>query len=247
MKIRYLILAIFLTIGSQANAALNLNTLPYLDVVETKDGNVLKGMILEQVPNQYYKIEVYGGSVFIIKNENVIKIRKEKNPYYKNSDEIRANRRYKKTMTSAGIKSGFRLLLSPGTINFATDEDDAPGIGGTIFFGYETFVGNLGFRGGLDSSLVIWHDLYTEPEVLTLLAQGQIAYYFGHFSPYLTFGLGLDVELSYSDTSFAVEFGLGARYLVTKLIAIGLGVSFHPEVDKSISSIGLGVDLMFYF
>ncbi len=50
----------------------------YRDVLYLKNGSIVKGMIVEQIPNVSYKIETSDGSVFIYKFEEVEKITKEK-------------------------------------------------------------------------------------------------------------------------------------------------------------------------
>lgn len=50
----------------------------YRDVLYLKNGSIVKGMIVEQIPNVSYKIETGDGSVFIYKFEEVEKITKEK-------------------------------------------------------------------------------------------------------------------------------------------------------------------------
>lgn len=47
------------------------------DVVYLKDGSIVRGIILEQVPGQTIKIQTSGGSQFVYKIENVSKITKE--------------------------------------------------------------------------------------------------------------------------------------------------------------------------
>lgn len=47
------------------------------DVVYLKDGSIVRGIILEQVPGQTIKIQTSGGSQFVYKIENVSKMTKE--------------------------------------------------------------------------------------------------------------------------------------------------------------------------
>jgi Flp pilus assembly protein TadB len=50
----------------------------YKDVIYLKDGSILKGTIIEQIPNVSLKIQTGDGSVFFHKMENIEKITKEK-------------------------------------------------------------------------------------------------------------------------------------------------------------------------
>ncbi|MDN5290103.1 MAG: hypothetical protein PWQ06_342, partial [Anaerophaga sp.] len=61
--------------------ALTVNALSqnnYRDVVHLKDGSIIKGIIIEQVPNEQIKIETSDGSVFVYKMNEIAKMSKEK-------------------------------------------------------------------------------------------------------------------------------------------------------------------------
>ena len=49
----------------------------YQDVVYLKDGSIIRGVIIEQIPNESLKIQTQGGSIFVFKMSEVIKIVKE--------------------------------------------------------------------------------------------------------------------------------------------------------------------------
>ncbi|GAA6134127.1 hypothetical protein NBRC116188_09160 [Oceaniserpentilla sp. 4NH20-0058] len=69
---RYTLYFLFLIISSQSYAAES------EDVIYKKDGSILRGSIIEQnFESGIYKIEIEGGSVFVIKQEDVTKITKE--------------------------------------------------------------------------------------------------------------------------------------------------------------------------
>jgi hypothetical protein len=49
-----------------------------IDVIHLKNGDILKGTIIENVPNDYVRIELQGGSVFTVKYVDILKFTKEK-------------------------------------------------------------------------------------------------------------------------------------------------------------------------
>src|SRR5467141_1155872 len=51
----------------------------YVDVIETNDGSVWKGVIVEQQPNVHYKIASSDGSLHVIKAADVVKMSKQRN------------------------------------------------------------------------------------------------------------------------------------------------------------------------
>jgi len=50
-----------------------------VDVVYLKDGSVIRGLVVEQIPDKSIKIEIYDGSVFVYNIDQVEKITKELN------------------------------------------------------------------------------------------------------------------------------------------------------------------------
>jgi hypothetical protein len=54
----------------------------YIDVVETSDGSIWKGVVIEQQPNVRYKIATADGSLHVIQAGDVVKVTKAKNPAY---------------------------------------------------------------------------------------------------------------------------------------------------------------------
>ena len=57
----------------------DVNAFEYVDVVETTDGSVWKGILIEQVPNQRYKIATADGSLHVLPAGEVVKVTKAKN------------------------------------------------------------------------------------------------------------------------------------------------------------------------
>ena len=51
-----------------------------IDVIHLKNGDVLKGEIIENIPNDHVKIELTGGSTLTVKYSNILKFTKEKIP-----------------------------------------------------------------------------------------------------------------------------------------------------------------------
>jgi hypothetical protein len=49
-----------------------------IDIIYLKNGDILKGTIIENVPNDHVRIELPGGSVFIVKYSDILKFTREK-------------------------------------------------------------------------------------------------------------------------------------------------------------------------
>lgn len=57
------------------------------EVIYMKDGSIYRGTIIETIPGQSYKIQIAGGSVFTLRQDNVMKITKEERRF---TDELPA-------------------------------------------------------------------------------------------------------------------------------------------------------------
>ncbi len=71
-NVKYWIIAVFFFFTASAFAQNNMEDVMYL-----KNGNVYRGMIIEQVPGVSYKIQIAGGSIFTVTVAEVEKITKE--------------------------------------------------------------------------------------------------------------------------------------------------------------------------
>jgi len=84
----------------------------YEDVVYLKNGSIVRGMILEQVPNVSLKIETYDGSLFVYKFDEIEKITKEP---IKKDKKGRITRVVPKEPEKYPL-SDFLLIANPGGI-----------------------------------------------------------------------------------------------------------------------------------
>lgn len=64
-------------VTTHSNSQNNSDSPQYVDVVYLKNESIIKGMIIEQVPNVSLKIQTRDGSVFVYKMEEVRKMTKE--------------------------------------------------------------------------------------------------------------------------------------------------------------------------
>lgn len=49
----------------------------YVDVLYLKNGSIIRGLVMEQIPNESIKIQTADGSLFVYKMDEVLKITKE--------------------------------------------------------------------------------------------------------------------------------------------------------------------------
>jgi hypothetical protein len=128
-----LMILIFIAIGSIAIAQQNMQ-----DVVYLKNGSIIRGIIIEQVPNQSLKVETSDKSIFIYQMEDVQKIVKENiEKKEKNNDlDIDERKGY------LGLSLGMSTSLITGSLN-SMFENPSPSYYISFNFGY-LFSKNIG-------------------------------------------------------------------------------------------------------
>jgi opacity protein-like surface antigen len=238
---------------------IDIRTVDYLDVVETSDGSVWKGVVIEQVPGQTYKLVTSDGSVHVIKAADVVKLTKQKNPWRVAATPSASA---EPTPASRG-ENGLEAHASPGAgslpapfavsgmrasanvaILFGTgDLKNAPtSFGPDIRVGYEQLYGNFGLEGG---GLLRWTDwrmgVETDDMMWTLETQayGRAALHVSRAAPYVGVALGTDtnyvyasqVDMSKTTVGFGMNLQFGLPIAVTPGIALELGGDYHPGTD----------------
>jgi hypothetical protein len=106
-----------------------------IDVVYLKNGDVRKGVIIENVPNDYIKIETADGSVFTIKYADIEKMTKEEKPV---TLAPAATQEVKKGLMARnadfGITAGLWLAGDIGFDEWGIDREKDPGFVVRIFY-----------------------------------------------------------------------------------------------------------------
>ena len=100
------------------------------EVVYLKNGSIIKGTIIEQVPNESLKIQTADGSIFVYKISEVEKITKEatkpttiNRPVVVNYDEEEEEEDDDNT-SGNGLSGGFRMIIETG-YQYAMTEDSS--------------------------------------------------------------------------------------------------------------------------
>jgi hypothetical protein len=237
----------------------DIRSFDYLDVVETADGSVWKGIVIEQVPGQTYKIATSDGSIHVIKAADVTRMTKQKNPWHvaaaapaadpaptargENGLEAHASPSGP-SLPAPYAQSGMRASAALAIVFGTGDFKDAPtSFAPDVRVGYEQLYGNFGLEGGL---LVRWTDWrmgrVTDDMAYTLETQayGRAALHVGRAAPYAGIALGTDINYIYSGqldmSNTAVGFGMNLQFglpiAVTPGVAVELGGDYHPGTDS---------------
>jgi hypothetical protein len=159
---------------------LDVRAFEYLDVVETTDGSIWKGVLVEQTPNVQYKIATSDGSLHVIKAADVAKMSKQKNKDYRVAAATGVTSTSTGTSTGTGtsatgngvsgkyegqsaalpppyatsglrVDAAFVTVIPAGDISH-TDTSFAP----SFRVGYEALFGNFGLGGGGLARFTYW-------------------------------------------------------------------------------------------
>ena len=112
MRTTLLALTITATLGAAAHRAhadandVDVSAFEYIDVIETSDGSVWKGVVVEQTPNVRYKIATADGSLHVIQAADVVKLTKQKNAGYHGAQDVRTTNITTSTLTATGGGGG---------------------------------------------------------------------------------------------------------------------------------------------
>lgn len=229
--ISILLISLSLSTFSQSN---------YRDIVHLKNGSVIKGIIIEQVPNKQIKIETADGSVFVYNMNEIEKMSKEKvmeQPYRgKNSDE---------NFTTATSK-GSVVLSGSSNLSFSSvspDEGDSE----------NQFVIKTSFGNFVTDNFAVGATLnYEDYESASSFLLGPtLRYYFGtsNIKPFIQ-GEYLFGNIKYDDyydddekfdvNAFAI--GGGAAFFLNQHISIDLSISYNTMSIEDDDSNGIAID-----
>ena len=151
----------------------------YQDVVYLKNGSIIRGIIIEQVPNKSIKIETADRSVFVYQMGEIEKITKEL--VYENT---------KSYYGDSFLKSGFQGIVELGYA-FGVGDYGMDLIKLNIINGYRF---NHLFTLGFGTGIRYYFDLKTV--LLPIFAYFRVSFATKNISPYLSFGLGYSFDLT---------------------------------------------------
>lgn len=224
--------------------ALTVNALSqnnYRDVVHLKDGSIIKGIIIEQVPNEQIKIETSDGSVFVYKMNEIAKMSKEK---ISESQSSRSNSDQDFTSPTA---KGKIIMGGSSDISFSSISPD--GRDSQTEFKIRPTIGTFVFN---NFAIGIMLD-YEDYENISLFLLGPIIrYYFGtsNVKPYLQ-GEYMFGNQNYDDgpkidiNSYALSGG--AAFFLNQHISIDIGLAYAKasaddrDADGVVANCGISV------
>jgi hypothetical protein len=230
----------------------------YVDVVETADGSVWKGVLVEQVPNVQYKLATADGSMHVIKSGDVVKISKQKNRDYR--APVAAAPQVDATPRAEGVgtvyephhglpqpkaKSGLRLDPALGIafpIEYIKSYSASPAP--EMRAGYEVLFRNFGVGGGGMARLTYWMlpaggDPNNAAWTLETHVYGRAAFHVSRATLWGGASLGVDTNyvwdaranMAKTALGFGANLQSGVEIAASQMLAFGIGVDYHPPLD----------------
>ena len=185
----------------------------YQDVVYLKNGSIIRGTIIEQVPNKSIKIETADRSVFVYQMDEIEKLTKEV-----------IQGKSGGSLSNSGLQSGYKGIVELG-YQIGTGDYGMDRLKLNIINGYQI---NPYFSLGFGTGLRYYFD--AEAALIPVFADFRANFMNNKISPYLSLGVGYSFD--------ATNDFEGVGFLLNPTV----GVSFKVS-DKSAMNVGLGYEM----
>jgi hypothetical protein len=232
-----------LLMSSVAHAEIDPAAVQLWDVVYAADGSVLKGVIVEEVPNTSVRIVLVGGSSIIVQMPNVTRFAKELNPAFQRGAVAVAT---VSATPAAAASSGLRIAVLPMV---ATHSDvDETTFMAVARVGYEIGLEKWGLTPGGALLYAADTGIYANDSV-GIHGTIKAAYRGGStVSPFVGFGLGVDF-VGGEEASLATLMTAGLELVVHRRVALllegrlqkGFGGVYTPIHE--FAAFGIGIEL----
>ncbi|MBX2973211.1 MAG: hypothetical protein KF797_08920 [Flavobacteriales bacterium] len=186
----------------------------YQDVVYLKNGSIIRGVIIEQVPNKSIKIETADRNVFVFQMDEIEKLTKE--PYQGRARNDRNN---------TGPRSGYSGIVETGY---------QQGVG---YYGSSRLKLNIinGYRFNpyLSMGLGVGMRYFTDPGdvLLPLFADFRVRFMDKTVTPYFSTGIGYSFDLGdgFTGAGFFLNPALGVAFKVSPKVALHVALDHEMQ------------------
>jgi len=206
---KYLALLLFALITTLSFGQSN-----YQDVVYLKNGSIIRGTIIEQVPNKSIKIETADRSVFVYQMDEIEKFTKE---------AIQGKR--SGSLSNSGLQSGYKGIVELG-YQIGTGDYGMDRLKLNIINGYQI---NPYFSLGFGTGLRYYFD--AEAALIPVFADFRVNFINNKISPYLSLGVGysFDATNDFEGVGFLLNPTVGVSFKVSDKSAINVGLGYEMQ------------------
>jgi hypothetical protein len=188
----------------------------YQEVVYLKNGSIIRGVIIEQVPNKSIKIETADRNIFVFQMDEIEKLTKE--PY-----QGKGNRSIKETGNwhQAGYKGLVEFGYDIGIGDFGKDRFKLNLVNGYQFNQYISL--------GLGTGLRYYFD-YKEA-LIPIFADIRVNVIDNDVSPYLSLGIGytFDATNNFKGVGFLLNPTVGVSFMISDKSAFNVGIGYEMQ------------------
>jgi hypothetical protein len=218
---KFLILILFVLTATIVFAQSN-----YQDVVYLKNGSIIHGVIIEQVPNKSIKIETADGNIFVYQIDEIEKLTKEPT---KNDGE------------NTGLEQGYKGIVEVG-YQIGIGDYGMDRLKLNIINGYQI---NPYFSLGIGTGLRYYFS--SEVPLIPLFADFRANFINGKISPYLSLGIGysFNAKNSFEGVGFLLNPTLGVSFKISNNSAMNVGLGYEMQKMR-VAFIGYGLYYFFY-
>lgn len=190
----------------------------YQDVVFLKNGSIIRGLIIEQVPNKSIKIETQDKSVFVYQIDEIEKLTKEE------VKRTNANRNNSSYDAKIGYTGGIELGYQIGVGDFGMDR-----IKLDITNGYQI---DPTISVGIGTGLRYYSD--AEALLIPLFTYVRATLNSNDVTPYFSLGAGytFDATDRFSGVGFLLNPSTGVRFLISDKSAVNIGLGYEMQKMK---------------
>jgi len=237
MKKLLLLFALFIGISLHCTAQ------NYTEVVYLKNGSIIRGVIIEQVPNSSLKIQTSDGSIFAYSIDEVEKITKEVTTSKSRSNYESSRSGYERFSNASRSLKGYKGFIETG-YTFDISDYGADRFELSTTHGYQ-FNNYLFVGGGVGVNYYTDADLASYP----IFASFRANFTNKKITPFADIKSGYvvgDVEGAFATVGIGVRFGL-ARKMALNLKLEYAYQEFDYDYYGSESTSGVGIKLGFEF
>ena len=189
------------------------------EVVYLKNGSIIKGTVIEQVPGKSLKIQTNDGSIFAYEMSEVEKITKEQSTAY---GQRGGQRRSGQSMLDGnGVQYGYRGFVELG-YTVGTGDWGANRVEFATSHGYQF---NPYFYAGLGAGVNYYHEGDGVVEV-PIFADLRADILNNWITPYVDFRIGYTV---YDYTGFYMSPTVGCRFAFDNSLALNFGIGYTMQ------------------
>lgn len=206
---KYLALIFFALVTTVVFAQSN-----YQDVAYLKNGSIIRGIIIEQVPDKSIKIETADKSVFVYQIDKIEKFTKEQ-----------IIGKSKKSGDLSEVKSGYKGIVEMG-YQIGVGDYGMDRLKLNIINGYQI---NPYFSLGFGTGLRYYFDV--DAAVIPVFADFRANFLEKKVSPYLSIGIGysFDATDGFNSIGFLLNPTVGVSFKVSDKSALNVGIGYEMQ------------------